>query len=83
MRCGTKNVPGVYARVRHYLDWIVEEVEKMESWKVYIKKTTSLTKCIIKWNNSSFGYLSYAYLYDDILLNEEWKYWYIPYLTIA
>ena len=31
MRCGTKNVPGVYARVRHYLDWIVDEVEKMES----------------------------------------------------
>ena len=28
--CGTKNVPGVYSRVRHYVDWIRDTVEKLE-----------------------------------------------------
>ena len=26
--CGTKNVPGVYSKVSHYIDWIKETVEK-------------------------------------------------------
>ena len=26
-RCGTKNVPGVYARVRYYINWIRKVVE--------------------------------------------------------
>lgn len=26
--CGTENVPGVYARVRYYIDWIREVVEE-------------------------------------------------------
>ena len=25
--CGTEGVPGVYARVRHYLDWILDNVK--------------------------------------------------------
>jgi secreted trypsin-like serine protease len=25
--CGTENVPGVYSRVRHYIDWILDNVE--------------------------------------------------------
>ena len=25
--CGTSGVPGVYSRMRHYLDWILENVE--------------------------------------------------------
>ena len=25
--CGTENVPGVYSRVRHYIPWILDNVE--------------------------------------------------------
>ena len=26
-KCGTEGVPGVYTKVRHYIDWILENVE--------------------------------------------------------
>ena len=29
-KCGSKNVPGVYAKVRHYIGWIKNEIEKLE-----------------------------------------------------
>ena len=25
-KCGTENIPGVYSRVRHYIDWIIDIV---------------------------------------------------------
>ena len=25
-KCGTEGVPGVYTRIRHYLDWILDNV---------------------------------------------------------
>ena len=25
--CGTENVPGVYSRVRHYIPWILDNIE--------------------------------------------------------
>ena len=26
-KCGTQNVPGVYAKVRHYIDWTLDNIE--------------------------------------------------------